>query len=296
LLLNYNMIFRFLFLFATVCGFAQKNATPFEIEGINKNGVFGLTISPDGKEAFWVNSNGGRDTLAIMQSKKVNEKWQKPEIAKFSENLTWKNIDPMFSPDGKTLLFQSNRPVEGKSDRKRFDIWAVKKVNNGWSQEYHLGNTINTDDSESFASMTKDGSVYFMKENPDGKGKSDIYVSRFVKGEFQTPINIGIPINTIERESNPFIAPDESFILYFTTKPEGSFGEIDLLISFNENGKWSEPKNLGSKINTTLAEFCPFYHKKEKRLYFSRQKNLPNKRMEENLFFIDFDPKDYKNK
>ncbi len=290
------MTLRILFLFISISGFAQIKATPFEIEGITKNGVFGLTISPDGKEAFWVNSNGGRDTLALMQSKKVNEKWQKPEIAKFSENLSWKNIDPMFSPDGKTLLFQSNRPVEGKPDRKRFDIWAVKKDKNGWGKEYHLGNTINTDESESFASMTNNGSIYFMKDNPDGKGSSDIYVSRFVKGEFQTPVNIGLPINTTERESNPYVSPDENFILYFSTKPEGNFGEIDLLISFNENGKWSEPKNLGSEINTALAEFCPFYHKKEKRLYFSRLKNLPNKRMEENLFFIDFDPKHYKNK
>jgi hypothetical protein len=95
-------------------------------------GAFGLTISPDSKIALWVLSNGKRDTLKIMESRKENGKWSMPKVASFSSAIgEWKDIDPMFSPNGKMVLFQSNRNNGRKSDRKILIFWAVKKTNQG---------------------------------------------------------------------------------------------------------------------------------------------------------------------
>ena len=265
----------------------------FEPDLISNGGVFGLTISPDSKTALWVQSNGRRDTLLIMESHKLQGKWTAPKPASFSTtNAQWKDIDPMFSPDGKLVLFQSTRPVPGKPNRQGFDIWAVRREKKGWGQPYHLGNKINSDASESYASITRSGTIYFMKENEDKLGKSDIYRSERMNGEYQDPVNIGMPVNTSERESNPFISPEEDYLLYFSTDSSG-FGEVDLYISFRKDGKWTSPKNLGQPINSALAEFCPFLHKKEKRLYFSRQQKLPD-RMLENLYYIAFDIEKYR--
>lgn len=274
---------------------AQKNAQIFEPGIISTGGEFGLTISPDSKTALWVRSNGGRDTLVIMQSEKRNGKWQKPVTASFSTSTAeWKDIDPVFSPDGKTVLFQSNRPVPGKPQRKGFDIWQSTKTKTGWSEAAHLGNVINTDSSESFASITKSGTIYFMKVNDDGKGKSDIYYSRKVNGEYQTPQNLGLPINTAERESNPYISANEDYIIYFSTDPKG-YGDVDLYISFKKDGKWNTPKNLGLPINSVDAEFCPFVHEKEKRIYFARQKKIPgSNRFNEEFYWFPFDVNQYR--
>ncbi len=274
---------------------AQKNAQIFEPGIISTGGEFGLTISPDSKTAFWVRSNGGRDTLVIMQSEKRNGKWQKPVIASFSTSTAeWKDIDPVFSPDGKTVLFQSNRPVPGQPQRKGFDIWQSTKTKTGWSEAAHLGNVINTDSSESFASITKSGTIYFMKVNEDGKAKSDIYYSRKVNGEYQTPQNLGLPINTAERESNPYISANEDYIIYFSTDPKG-YGDVDLYISFKKDGKWGTPKNLGLPINSVDAEFCPFVHEKEKRIYFARQKKIPgSNRFNEEFYWFPFDASRYR--
>lgn len=274
---------------------AQKNAQIFEPGIISTGGEFGLTISPDSKTAFWVRSNGGRDTLVIMQSEKRNGKWQKPVTASFSTSTAeWKDIDPVFSPDGKTVLFQSNRPVPGQPQRKGFDIWQSTKTKTGWSEAAHLGNVINTDSSESFASITKSGTIYFMKVNEDGKGKSDIYYSRKVNGEYQTPQNLGLPINTAERESNPYISANEDYIIYFSTDPKG-YGDVDLYISFKKDGKWGTPKNLGLPINSVDAEFCPFVHVKEKRIYFARQKKIPgSNRFNEEFYWFPFDASRYR--
>ena len=257
----------------------------FEPNVISDGGVFGFTLSPDGKEAFWVQSKGKRDTLIILQSHLVNGKWQAPKPAPFSAHGgKWKDIDPVFSPDGKTILFQSNRPVESMPARKGFDIWAVKKTPQGWSEAVHLGNVINTDSSESFASMTNNGNIYFMKSNE--KGVSDIYVSKFVKGTYQKPENVGFPVNTDFRESNPYISPKEDYLIYFSTDSTG-FGDVDLYISFRKNGKWSTPANLGQPINSALAEFCPFVHQKQQRLYFARQRKEGD-RFVENIYWYPF--------
>lgn len=274
---------------------AQKTTQVFEPGIISSGGDFGLTISSDSKTAFWVRSNGGRDTLIILQSEKRNGKWQKPVPASFSTaNAEWKDIDPVFSPDGKTVLFQSNRPVPGKPQRKGFDIWQSTKTKNGWSEAKHLGNVINTDSSESFASVTNSGTIYFMKTNEAGKGNSDIYFSKKVNGVYQAAQNIGLPVNTTERESNPYISAKEDYIVYFSTDPKG-YGEVDLYISFKKDGKWTTPKNLGLPINSADAEFCPFVHEKEKRIYFARQKKIAGtNRYVEELYWFPFDADKYR--
>ncbi len=260
----------------------------FEPLLISDGGVFGFTLSPRGDHALWVKSNGARDTLIIMESIHARGRWQKPVMASFSGKPgVWKDIDPIFSPDGKMVLFQSNRPVEGKPDRKGFDIWAVKKIKNGWSEPFHLGNNINSDASESFASMTRSGNIYFMKEN--GDNQSDLYVSKRVKGGYQTPENLGPVINTKWRESNPYISPNEDYIIYFSNDPKG-YGEVDLYISYKKNGVWTQPENLGQPINSADAEFCPFFHEPSKRLFFARQKRN-GVRFIEDIYSVSFEVK-----
>lgn len=272
----------------TTPAIAQQESSVFAPGVISDGGVFGLTLSPGGNHALWVKSNGKREKLVIMESFKVDGKWQAPMTVSFSGNEGWKDIDPAFSPDGKKLIYQSNRPVPGKPDRKGFDIWSVTRTSTGWSAPAHLGNVINSDESESSASIASNGTIYFMKDQ--GAGNSDLWKSRLVNGEYQTPENLGAPVNTAEyRESNPFIAPDESYLIYFSSDPAG-LGDVDLFISFREKNGWGVPRHIDAPINSKLAEFCPWVH--QGRLYLSRQEKQGD-RMIENIHSFPFNPADY---
>ncbi len=292
--MNRNLAFFCLLMFATGIASAQQTPEQFQPGIISNGGVFGFTLSPDSRVALWVLSNGKRDTLKIMESRKTKGKWSAPQVASFSTTTgAWKDIDPVFSPDGKKVLFQSTRNTHRTADRKDFDIWAVEVTSTGWSEPYPLAGEINSEVSESYASITKDGTVYFMKENDNNIGRSDIYFSELKADKYQKPQNIGMPVNTTERESNPFIAADGSYIIYFSSDTTG-LGDVDLFISFKNNNEWTAPKNLGAPINSELAEFCPFVHTKEKRLYFARQRKTESGRMEENIYSVNFDVSRYR--
>lgn len=280
------------FLFSlTLC--SQSSPQIFAPGLISNDGVFGFALSPDGKTALWVSSGGKRDTLKIMESRKVKGAWTPPVVASFSAaHGEWKDIDPVFTPDGKKVLFQSTRNTHRAAGRTDFDIWIVERSKSGWGPAYPLGDSINTEASESYASMSRDGTVYFMKENPDMTGQSDLYFSVLDKGRYRQPQNLGAPVNTKERESNPFISPKGDYLLYFSSD-KGGLGEVDLYISYRVNSQWTTPRNLGSPINSAIAEFCPFVHTRQKKMYFTRQKKSGG-RLLENIYSVDFDPYQYR--
>lgn len=295
-----TFVSSFLAAFLGLSVHAQKTPLLFGKGMVSNDAVFGFTLSPDAKHAFWVQSNNGRrDTLYIKEATLKKGSFQQAQIASFSAEAAsgkWKDIDPLFSPDGKTVLFQSTRPVPGLPGRKGFDIWAVSKLKNGkWSDAWHLGNAVNSDSSESYASIANNGNIYFTSNLPNNFGGTDLYVSKFVNGIYEPAQNLGNIINSGDRESNPYIAPDESYLLYFSSKKENSYGEVDLYISYKTNGQWQPGINLGAPINSVIAEFCPFYHAKQKRLYFSRQQKKNTGGMIENIYSVSFDPNAYRN-
>ena len=286
-----KIIFAYAVLLCSYKSTAQALPQVFMPGLISNDGVFGFTLSEDGKTALWVDSGGKRDSLFIMESRKIKSKWSSPSLASFSTKTNkWKDIDPIFSPDGKFVYFQSTRPVPGKADKTDFDIWRVEKSKTSWKEPLYLGNILNTDASESYASISNDGTIYFMKDHPAKAGNSEIFFSKLKNNQYEAPENMGAPINTPYRESNPFISPKGDYIIYFSNDATG-FGEVDLYISFKEKNGWSIPKNLGPKINSSIAEFCPFVHKKK--LYFTRHEKKDG-RLNENIYVVDFDANDYR--
>lgn len=257
---------------------------------VSDDGAFGFTLSPDGAHALWVKSGGSRARLVIMEMRKVDDVWQAPSVAPFSGSQEWKDIDPMFSPDGRTLIFQSNRPVPDRPARKGFDIYAVERTAQGWGPVRHLGHEINTDDSESSATIAANGNIYFMKDAPDTQ--SDLWVSERVEGRYRAARRLGQPVNTAARESNPYVAPDESYLIYFSAANLET--QPDLYIAFREGGGWGAPRRLKAPINSNDpadAEFTPFVHGST--LYLARQRRA-GERFIENIYAYPFEAREYR--
>lgn len=233
--------------------------------------TFGFSMNQHKDEAFFVWSHGGRGTMNIYHAIKKNGKWQKSKPAPFTgKEGEWKDIDPFITPDGQHVYFQSTRPIApGKENNSSLDHWVVSKNKNGWGQPKHLGGIVNSDSTEAFVSVSGRKTLYFGSARPGNYHGFSIFSSEFQNEEWQAPKSLDMIISIQGRSSNPFIAHDESYLI-FSRDDQSNYGASDLYISFNTTGGWTVPWNLGETVNTSLNEFCPFMLPQEDTLYFAR--------------------------
>jgi len=223
------------------------------------------TLSPDCKEIYWPS----KDRKDILVSKLKNDKWSDPEV--FSVLKGFKADCPVISPDGNKMLFNSSHPIDENDRDPSEKIWLIERTGNGWSTPRPLCDEINSDHLHWQASIDLQGNVYFGSERSGSKGKDDIFVSRYIDGRYTHPVSMSESINTEMHESTPFMDPDGKYLIFSRTIKAGRYGQNDLFISFNEEGKgWTKAQNLGSKINTELGEGCPYVSPDGQYLFFLR--------------------------
>lgn len=273
--------------------FGQKKAKIFAKDVISKGNVFASTFTPDGKTIYFCESTPDRKVITIQYSELKKCRWTRPQRASFSD--TSKNTDPYISPDGKTMVFNSNRKRKNDTTNYQFDIWIARKTKEGWGEPENIELPVNTTNSESFATIARNGNLYYGTRLPNSTTKQDIYRAKYNNGKYEIPERLD-PINTDEDEGNPFIEPNERFLIFSALNRKDGFGDGDLYISFNENGTWTVPQNMGNEVNTADSEFAPTVSPNGKHLYFSRikrpagfsrQNPLNKKYVEnENIYYI----------
>jgi hypothetical protein len=214
---------------------------------------FGGALSSDQKTIYFDVTVPPHYLYTMCESHLVNGKWQKPAILPFSG--LYRDSDPVLTSDGNTLLWASDRPRNGVASQN-FYIWSAKKTAKGWEKPRALDGPVNSEGSQVFASMAMNGNLYFTSDR--NKGEFDIYRSKLVDGKYQPAEDLGPTINGEGIWSlEALIAPDESYLLIGSFGRQPSFGNSDLFISYNQNGTWTKPKNLGPVINTPAREYSP---------------------------------------
>lgn len=122
-------------------------------------------------------------------------------------NTDFGEKQPSLSADGNLLFFSSDRAggVGGE------DLYLTARLpDNRWSEPVNLGPTINTTGNENFPFWAADGKTLFFTSNAHpGLGGSDLFRSDLSPtNEWNTPVNLGYPINSAENETNLFIGLD----------------------------------------------------------------------------------------
>lgn len=183
------------------------------------------------------------------------------------------DADPFVTEDGKTIYFSSNRPLkEGDPAKADTDIWKVEVTSQGWGSPVRLDSPINSKGSEYYPTLTDNGTIYFGSTREGGKGGSDIYRCPLVNGQYAAAENLGDSINTADNEYEPFIAPDESYLIFMATIPRGLVNG-DLYFSNNLNGQWSIAKKLPAPFNSAGTEWSPKVTRDDRYLFFSSARN-----------------------
>ncbi len=218
---------------------------------------------PDGKEVYWTQKFRG----PILFMREENGVWTAPRPATFCSE--YGDGEPIFSPDGSKLFFLSFRPVKPGGPTDKENMWVVERTASGWSAARPVSPLINASDLHWLFSIANNGTIYFSSPREGGFGANDIYRSRLVNGEYKEPENLGNIINSSGIDHTPFIAPDESYLIFVSRGRSGSSSDFQFYISYkNEDGSWLEPVDLGQKITTLGSGLCPAVTPDGKYMFF----------------------------
>lgn len=247
----------------------------FAKEVIAKNGEFVgyCSFSPDGKQLYYAVTN--KDWFpSHMIRISADRLSQKDTLYLKDKNYEG---EPFVTKDGNTLYFTAVLPPK-EGEQWNADIFRVRKTTNGWSSPERLDSSVNTKASEWHISIARNNAVYFTSEREEGTSAlhGDIYRGEISGDKILNVTKLPSPINTKFNDSDPLIAQDESYLIFHSDRP-GGFGQHDLYISFNKKGKWTNPVNMGSEINSPGWEMAPTLTPDGKYLLYTYRKEMVTK-------------------
>jgi len=228
----------------------------------------GLTFSPDGNTAYWVEWDGkwgssSTTPRTIYQSTQQDGVWSSPVPAPFSGRYDYK--DPFVSPDGAWLYFISDRPTGDSDEKSDSNIWRYSLTEESPMECL----SVNSDAEEYSPFVTDTGALYFASDRPSAYGQGDIYRSDILEDGFGSPIRLGPNINSPFGEWNLWVAADESKIIFeSSSRPTNISVPGDLYISRRTPDGWSKAVPIKS-LNSEDSDLMPRLHPDGDTLYYT---------------------------
>lgn len=207
----------------------------WELEGV---------FAPGMKEFYYTKRAEDGKKSIIVGFREQNNVWEKYiEIPRRGE--------VSFSPDGSRMHM-----AKGYLDRK----------GDGWTKLKKLGPMIDRKDFGIMRlSASAKGTYAF-----DDYTIDEIRISRLKDGVRQEPTKMDAEVNTGKWTAHPFIAPDESYLIWDSER-EGGYGATDLYIRYRQkDGSWGPAINMGDKINSNKADFFASVTPDGKYILFNR--------------------------
>jgi len=120
-----------------------------------------------------------------------------------------------------------------------------------------LGDEINSLSVHWQVSTDLKGDLYFGGQDPDGKTMGDIFVSRYEKGRYRKPEKLDFAVSSDNHEHSPFIAPDDSYIIFSRASQQRT--QLGIFISFKKkDGRWGEAVCLNDIIGCSAGTQCTY--------------------------------------
>jgi len=226
-------------------------------------------FSKDGNFVFWstMNSPTG-DGIYFMERK--NDRWTDPVLAPF---LHPDDDVPYFPSDDDKIFFISQN--EYKKTRKE-RIWFSKRTNGKWEKpECFAAFDPPIEQVHWQFTISARGNIYFGGIQEGGYGAYDLFEA--IKNETNGSYSYRLlppPLNSKDSDICPYIAPDESYLIFASKNRTGGFGGTDIYICFKKpDGRWTDPINMGPKINSPSQENCPMISPDGQYIFFTSFKS-----------------------
>lgn len=207
-----------------------------------------------------------------------------------SINTEFAEHSPVISANDSLLIFTARRPECLGADPETHyydeDIYISHKKGETWTPGVNIKTPVNSKGHDATISLTADGRVLYLYRHKKAGG---LYVTKFdtLGKKWNEPSAVEKPLNSKYYETTICQSADGN-ILFFTSDRPGGFGGKDIyMVRKSGENQWSEPQNLGAKVNTVFDDDAPFFHPDGKTLYFSS--NGPNSIGGYDIFVTEWD-------
>ncbi|HNP33631.1 MAG TPA: hypothetical protein PKN96_10090, partial [Flavobacterium sp.] len=229
------------------------------------------TVSSDGKKFFITNVKDDKDEIYSFE--------------KSGNNLSNMKIEPQLNTNpgynyveysGKDFLLKGGKPYSKGSNESGYELFSNDNTSLGNIKIAAFNNYEDTSD----ATISDDGKTFIIAIETDfTQGGTDLYFTqRKDDGTYGFLQNMGKVINSAADEGMPQLLSDQKTLL-FSSNGFSGFGDFDIYVSHRLDDtwkNWSEPINLGSKINSNEFDGLPFYDETNEILYFITSVNGSN--------------------
>lgn len=191
-------------------------------------------LSKDEQTLYFTRNNlkdgrRGKDSLGIIRLKLYRALWQNENWEVIEElplnSDEFSTAHPALSPDGKILIFASDRPGGyGASDLYKTEI----KGDGSFGEVVNLGPTINTPGRETFPFISADSVLYFASDGHYGLGGLDLFATRYTDILNQAVVNLGRPVNGPQDDFS-FIFDSEGQTGYFASNRGNDAANDDII-------------------------------------------------------------------
>ena len=192
-------------------------------------------------------------------------------------NSRYDDYNPVFAYDDTALFFTSRRPLE-KSRRNPIDnkynedIYRSAVTDNEFEQAVRLGKPFNTKHNDALVGISPEGDLMFIYRGHEDGGDIRATFLKPEKMKWSSPRKLSRKLRSKAAETTISLSPDGKELYFVSAREDLTKGGKDILVSrLDENGKWSEPRNLGGIINTRYDEEGIFISPDGKYLYFASQ-------------------------
>jgi hypothetical protein len=225
-----------------------------------------LTFAADNSQLFWEVFLEGHSGQMILYSDFNGTRLSDPQNAPFAQV---NDCGPCFSWDGEKIFFSSGRALPDDQGTPPLRIWTVERNNSGWREPQPLIINLLNDYISLQVSVSRRGNLllsFYRQGDPITLSWSDL-----VNGSYSAPTPLRGEITSNFMNSDPFVDPEEAYLLFASPDRPDGYGIVDLYISFKQrDGSWGEPINLGNEVNTEYFERFPSVSRDGKYLFFIR--------------------------
>ena len=168
----------------------------------------------------------------------------------------------------------SERSKRSLDYRKATYAFAMNYAKTHPNQQYffnpmNLGDSVNTPRSEYLPCVTIEDSLIVFTRLVDGMREDFIESKITGNNQYSKWRTIPGALNEEPKKGAITLSPDGEWLIFAADFSGRGLGSFDLYITYWTNEGWSEPVNLGDKINTEFWETTPSLSPDKRTLYFT---------------------------